>query len=46
MVKAKNATSSSFSRRVHIRHRGVYRALVRISDGGHVSNYSESILIR
>jgi len=26
--------------------RGLYRALVKINDGAHVSNYSEPILIR
>jgi hypothetical protein len=32
---------------VHIRHRGPYRALVKVSDdGAHVSGYSEPILIR
>jgi hypothetical protein len=29
-----------------LRHRGLYRALVKVSDGGHVSNYSEPILVR
>jgi hypothetical protein len=46
VVKANNAATSSFSRRMHAHHRGLYRALVRISDGGHVSNHGESILIR
>lgn len=45
-VKVGTATVSSFSRIVHIRHRGVYRALVEINDGAHVSNYSAPILIR
>ncbi len=35
-----------FSGRMRLRHRGLYRALVKVSDGGHVSNYSEPILVR
>lgn len=32
---------------VRLRHRGLYRALIKVTnDGGHVSNYSEPILIR
>ena len=45
-VKAGTAAVSRFSRVVHLRHRGLYRALVKVSDGAHVSNYSEPILIR
>jgi hypothetical protein len=47
-VKSGSATSSTFSRVVHIRHRGVYRALVQVpsTEGAHVSNYSAPILIR
>jgi hypothetical protein len=37
---------SSFSRTIRLRHRGVYRALVKISDGAHVSAYSAPILVR
>jgi hypothetical protein len=38
---------SRFSAVVRLRHRGLYRALVEVSnDGAHVSNYSEPILIR
>lgn len=44
-VIAKSATESQFSRRVHIRHPGLYRALIEITDGAHVSNYSAPILI-
>jgi hypothetical protein len=40
-----STTVSSFSRIVRLRHRGVYRALVRISDGAHVSAYSAPVLI-
>jgi hypothetical protein len=46
VVKAGTASVSRFSRIVRIRHRGLYRALVKVSDGAHVSNYSEPILIR
>lgn len=46
VVKAGTPTVSRFSRVVHIRHRGLYRALVKVSDGAHVSNYSAPILIR
>ncbi len=47
-VKAHNAISSTFSRVVHIRHRGLYRALVQVpsTEGAHVSNYSSPVLIR
>jgi hypothetical protein len=46
VVKAGTTTVSRFSRRVRIRHKGLYRALIKISDGAHVSNYSEPVLIR
>jgi hypothetical protein len=45
-VKAGSATVSQFSSRVRLRHRGVYRALIKVSDGAHVSNYSAPILVR
>jgi hypothetical protein len=45
-VKAATPTVSRFSRIVRIRHRGLYRALVRISDGAHVSDHSAPVLIR
>lgn len=45
-VKAGTTTVSRFSRVVHIRHPGVYRALVKIADGAHVSAYSPPIFIR
>jgi hypothetical protein len=44
-VTAKSARESQFSRRVHIHHPGLYRALIRITDGAHVSSYSAPILI-
>ncbi len=45
VVKALSAGASSFSRVVRV-HRGLYRALVKISDGAHVSAYSAPVLIR
>jgi hypothetical protein len=45
VVKAATATVSSFSRVVRVR-RGLYKALVKISDGAHVSAYSAPVLIR
>ena len=46
-VKAGTSTISRFSAVVRLRHRGLYRALIKVSnDGAHVSNYSEPILIR
>ena len=39
--------SPRFSAVVRLRHRGLYRALIKVSnDGAHVSNYSEPVLIR
>ena len=46
VVKAGTATMSKFSRIVHIRRPGLYRALIKVNDGAHVSNYSSPILIR
>jgi hypothetical protein len=46
VVKAGTATVSQFSRIVRVRHPGLYRALVKITDGAHVSNYSEPVLVR
>jgi hypothetical protein len=46
-LTAGTATVSRFSRVVRLRHRGVYRALIKVSnDGAHVSNFSEPILVR
>jgi hypothetical protein len=45
-VKAGTPTVSQFSRVVRVRHPGVYRALVKIADGAHVSAYSPPIFIR
>jgi hypothetical protein len=44
-VNAGTATVSKFSRVVRV-HRGLYRALVKVSDGAHVSAYSPPVLIR
>jgi hypothetical protein len=46
VVKAGTATVSRFSAVVRLRHRGLYRALIKVNDGAHVSNYSAPILIR
>ena len=45
-VTAGTASVSRFSAVVRLRHRGLYRALIKVNDGAHVSNYSEPILIR
>ena len=45
-VTAGTASVSRFRAVVRLPHRGLYRALVKVSnDGGQVSNYSEPILI-
>jgi len=46
VVRPGTATVSKFSGRMRLRHRGLYRALIKVSDGAHVSNYSEPILVR
>jgi hypothetical protein len=46
VVTAASPTVSSFSRVVRIRRRGLYRALIKVSDGAHVSNVSTPILVR
>jgi hypothetical protein len=45
VVKAVTSGVSSFSRVVRVR-RGLYKALMKISDGAHVSAYSAPVLIR
>jgi hypothetical protein len=45
-VKAGTATVSSFSRVVRVHRGGLYRALIQVPAGAHVSNYSTPILIR
>ncbi len=46
VVKAGTPTVSTFARTIRVRHPGVYRALVRISDAAHVYNYSDPVLVR
>ncbi len=46
VVKTGTSTVSRFSRVIRVRHPGLYRALVRVTDGAHVSNYSAPIFIR
>jgi hypothetical protein len=46
VVKAGTATVSSFSRVIRVRHPGLYRALVKIADGAHVSAYSPPVFVR
>jgi hypothetical protein len=46
VVKAGTPTVSRFSRVIRVRHPGLYRALVKINDGAHVSNYSAPIFVR
>jgi hypothetical protein len=43
-LRHRNATSSAYSRVVHV-HAGAYRVLVRVLNGGVVSNYSRPLLI-
>ena len=45
-VRSGSAMTSQFARTVRVRHRGLYRALVKIADGSHVSAYSAPVLIR
>jgi hypothetical protein len=45
VVKAGTAAVSSFSRVIHVHH-GLYKVLVRVSDGAHVSAYSSPLSIR
>jgi hypothetical protein len=46
VVTAGTPTVSRFSRVVRVRHPGLYRALIKISDGAHVSGYSAPVLVR
>jgi hypothetical protein len=45
-VKAGTPTVSRFSRVVRLHRRGLYRALIQVPAGAHVSNYSTPILVR
>jgi hypothetical protein len=44
VVKAGTPTVSRFGRVIHVRH-GLYKVLVRVTDGAHVSAYSSPVLI-
>lgn len=46
VVKPGTSGVGTFSGRMRLRHRGLYRALVKVSDGAHVSNYSTPILVK
>ena len=46
VVRAGTSTVSSFSGALRVRGRGLYRALVKVSDGAHVSAYSAPVLVR
>jgi hypothetical protein len=41
-----NAASSRFSRVIRVRHRGLYRVFVKVTNGAQVSNYSQPLFIR
>ena len=45
ILRARNATSSRFSRVLRVR-RGLYRVLVRVTNGALTSSYSQPLLIR
>jgi hypothetical protein len=46
IVRSGTSTVGRFSGRMRLRHHGLYRALVKVNDGAHISNYSEPILVR
>jgi len=46
VVKADTSAFSTFSRVVRVRRRGLYEALVQVTDPSHVSAYSSPVLIR
>jgi hypothetical protein len=46
VVRSATPTVSRFSRVIRVRHHRLYKALVRVSDGAHVSAYSPPVLIR
>ncbi len=46
VVKTGTVGVGRLSRVVRLRHRGLYRALVKINDGAHVSSYSGPELVR
>jgi hypothetical protein len=46
VVKSGTSGVGRFSGRMRLRPRGLYRALVKVSDGAHVSDYSTPILVK
>ena len=46
IVKPATASTSRFSRTVHLRNRGLYRAFVTIADPAHVAGHSAGVRIR
>jgi hypothetical protein len=45
LLKPGTASASRFSRVVHVARRGIYKVLARITDGIHVSAYSQAMRI-
>jgi hypothetical protein len=41
-----NASSSRFGRVIRVRHRGLYRVFVKVTNGAQTSNYSQPLFIR
>ena len=46
VVRAGTSSVSSFSGALRVRRRGLYRVLIKVADGAHVSAYSEPVLVR
>jgi hypothetical protein len=46
ILRHKNATSSSFSRTIRVKHHVLYRIFVKVTNGAQVSNYSSPLFIR
>ena len=46
VVRAGTSTVSSFSGALRVRRRGLYRVLIKVADGAHVSAYSAPVLVR
>jgi hypothetical protein len=44
-VRAGTSSVSSFSGALRVRRRGLYRVLVKVSDGAYVSAYSAPVLV-
>lgn len=45
-LRGGTSSVSSFSGALRVRRRGLYRVLIKVSDGAHVSAYSEPVLVR